>query len=337
MMDKMVRYDSLDFLKGIACVAVVLIHYPFTGDALPPMFSNCVRASMRFAVPVFFAISGFFSVMDDGSPVVSNKIRSKIAHVLKIYLFSGLFYLVFDALLFRAAFPRYLSSRLTISRAVKLILVSVPFFRAHLWFLISLLACYATLYVFRVNYRAWLALAASVALMALFLMMQEFRVIPSRVLGRFGGMSVFNNYAFRALPFFLFGMACRSLLPGIRRMNVSNAVLVLFSLLGMVVAILERLYFNESQFYIGTNATFALMFVWALRCPARRNGFLVYVGRHLSMFVYILHIAVGITFIKVVGRMTPMNSLAMQFLTPIAIIIFTLAVSYVVDRSYKAC
>ena len=53
------RWNSLDCLKGIACIAVVLIHYNFPGD-----FGLAVKSFCRFAVPVFLIISGFFFLSD---------------------------------------------------------------------------------------------------------------------------------------------------------------------------------------------------------------------------------------------------------------------------------
>ena len=51
------RFRSIDCMKGISCLAVVLIHYNFPGD-----LGIAIKTLSRFAVPVFFAISGFFLV-----------------------------------------------------------------------------------------------------------------------------------------------------------------------------------------------------------------------------------------------------------------------------------
>lgn len=61
------------------------------------------------------------------------------------------------------------------------------------------------------------------------------------------------------------------------------------------MAICERALFEESQFYLGTLFTFISMFVFAIKYPDRQNVGLAYIGRELSTYVYILHIAVGKT------------------------------------------
>ncbi|WP_366934307.1 acyltransferase family protein [Pyramidobacter sp.] len=49
------RIQSFDALKGIACIAVVFIHYNFPGN-----LGLAVKAFCRLGVPVFFVISGYF-------------------------------------------------------------------------------------------------------------------------------------------------------------------------------------------------------------------------------------------------------------------------------------
>ena len=50
---KSMRWNSLDCLKGIACIAVVLIHYNISGGNIPAWIGAYTKALCRFAVPVF--------------------------------------------------------------------------------------------------------------------------------------------------------------------------------------------------------------------------------------------------------------------------------------------
>ena len=45
--------DSLDCAKGIACIFVILIHCTF-----PSIVGEILRAIARFAVPLFFTVTG---------------------------------------------------------------------------------------------------------------------------------------------------------------------------------------------------------------------------------------------------------------------------------------
>ena len=48
-----VRQNGFDWFKGCACIAVILIHYYF-----PNNIGIGIRTISRFAVPVFFMVSG---------------------------------------------------------------------------------------------------------------------------------------------------------------------------------------------------------------------------------------------------------------------------------------
>lgn len=66
------RWNSIDCIKGLACIAVVLIHYNFTG-----VLGISIKTFCRFAVPVFFITAGFFFLTDGkmdngGSPALTR-------------------------------------------------------------------------------------------------------------------------------------------------------------------------------------------------------------------------------------------------------------------------
>ena len=66
------RYESLDCLKGVACLAVVFIHYNFPWD-----LGIIVRTLAKIGVPIFFLISGFF-FLKDGNLLIHSHIQKKI-------------------------------------------------------------------------------------------------------------------------------------------------------------------------------------------------------------------------------------------------------------------
>lgn len=70
----------LDYIKGIACIFVVLMHCEFPG-----ILGIAVQAVSRFCVPLFFMVSGYFCYKPIMQVHVGEKsyIR-KIKHVFKI-------------------------------------------------------------------------------------------------------------------------------------------------------------------------------------------------------------------------------------------------------------
>lgn len=73
------RNRTLDMVKAISAYAVVLLHVHFPGNA--GIIANVLA---RFAVPVFFMVSGYFCFRGDDTEFVRT--GKKIRHVLKLML-----------------------------------------------------------------------------------------------------------------------------------------------------------------------------------------------------------------------------------------------------------
>ncbi len=86
-MEKIKRYTSLDILKFFCAFMVVFIHAGFTNNVLGYTF----REICRIAVPIFFMISGYFSVGKN-----SEKIKLTIKKLLVLQIVSDLVYFIFD-------------------------------------------------------------------------------------------------------------------------------------------------------------------------------------------------------------------------------------------------
>ena len=74
------RNHSLDFLKFIASFLIVCIHFKVFGQT-----GNLISVIARFAVPVFFMISGYYAYNDD-----ENKLKYKVTKIIK-YIYLPLF------------------------------------------------------------------------------------------------------------------------------------------------------------------------------------------------------------------------------------------------------
>ena len=70
------RNRTLDMVKAICAYAVVLLHVHFPGNA--GIIANVLA---RFAVPVFFMVSGYFCFRGDDTEFIRT--GKKIRHVLR--------------------------------------------------------------------------------------------------------------------------------------------------------------------------------------------------------------------------------------------------------------
>lgn len=64
--------DSLNCAKGIACIFVILIHCTFPG-----IVGEMLQAIARFAVPLFFTVTGYF-LLDSHGKVT----RARILYII---------------------------------------------------------------------------------------------------------------------------------------------------------------------------------------------------------------------------------------------------------------
>ena len=139
----MKRYNSLDYVKGICCIAVIFIHYNFKGD-----LGLAVKAMSRFAVPIFFFISGFFFVGKDYL-IKREKTIMKIKHLVSLLIKSAIFYAIFCIIwnnLYTQNFnlTEYIDKVISKESIIKFVVTNDPFVYSHLWFILALVYCYIT-------------------------------------------------------------------------------------------------------------------------------------------------------------------------------------------------
>lgn len=319
------RWNSLDCLKGIACIAVSLIHFNWTGSSIPPYVGASIKAMCRFAVPVFLCISGFF--LAPGQRIDAARVVKQLKRILMLFLSASCFYGVYTYawnLLSGDAWEptAYAAETITGDKVVKLFLTHDPFVYSHLWFLLALLCCYAFILLFLSGEKRFPVYALAPVLLIAYACMQQFKVLPTSI--QLAGMEsriyLFNSFLFRALPFVLFGMIFRYQLIRIQRMTIKRRWLILLAIAGCLSGAIERVYFGECQFYIGSYVTAFAMMVCALQDPSSSTPILQHIGRDLSLYVYIFHIAVG-NGLDVVARYAHFaNSVLYDLFSPLIVI-----------------
>ena len=82
------RNDTLDIIKLFASYMVVFIHVAFYGGV-----GYVLDALARFAVPLFFLVSGFYSYK-----ITPDKIKHRMFRLIRLLAFAVLVYTLFDVL-----------------------------------------------------------------------------------------------------------------------------------------------------------------------------------------------------------------------------------------------
>lgn len=303
------RYDSIDFFKGIMCIAVVFIHASF-----PDGLGEVVKAISRIAVPFFFFVSGFF-LSDRNMTVTREKTIKKMKHIIKLLLSAGIFYLIFHLCICwlnkQVLSLEYIKQFINSFKFIKFFITNDPLKYSHLWFLLALIYCYLTILCFTMrkgsitfNNNTCTNIIISI-LIIIMCVGYFFLTNCSRYLNLRSTISLFdsdyvlvlaNLYIFRALPFFIFGIFIRLHENDIRKWNKRKAkyICLMGIFLGSVLSVVEYYLFGDALFYIGTCITLFSASLLTVNNPEYGLHFksLIFTGRELSMYIYVYHIAV---------------------------------------------
>lgn len=195
------RNETLDVLKGFACLAVVILHCPF-----PTKLGSVLSIYTRFAVPLFFVISGYFCKFSFNKSD-RNKLKKKMAHIQKIFA-SGIALYAFVGICINGGI---VLNRITPTEIFELIFLnaipkSIFPYGGHLWFLLALLYCYPIYYILNRVFRGSASLygcaAVVIVIRYVFAILIENQFVP-------GKECYYTNVWLTGLPFFVMGACIR--------------------------------------------------------------------------------------------------------------------------------
>lgn len=295
--ESMRRNTCMDVIKGIACIAVVLIHYNWSNE-----FGSSVKTLCRFAVPYFFFVSGYY-LKNSQLKLDATNIKRKFYNILKLTLKSALVYSVFCIiwnLLMNHQWnlTDFIAEKISFARLLKLIITNDPFVYAHFWYLLALMSLYVCMYVCRNKFNDNLALMTAIFFMFGFSALSEFNSLlsirnsfPIADTGEF--LMLYNLFCFRAMPFFLLGIWFRENNYRFQRKVISEFFFIIMILAGCILALIENKLFGVSQFYIGSYITVLVLIFISIQYPDFNIAPLNYIGNKLSVHIYIYHILIG--------------------------------------------
>lgn len=301
------RNSYFDFLKGIACISVVFIHCQFPGT-----FGIIIGALLKLAVPLFFMISGYYSVRTE-----KFNLERKVKHIIKIIVIAEGVIFIYEALkafVVGNGLLNYVEACFNWNHLIQSILFNKPITYSHLWFLYALIYCYFSLFFIRkfrfekliplfiiIGHIGFFVLGEGLILLGysyhftLALCNIQMDIVP------------YNFFLFRALPYFLLGYL---LSRTKNRVRIPRHLYFVMLVGGSFLAMCERFAAGWLQFYIGTFIVVTALFVCAMnqemRIPVTNRIFktLAHIGNKDSDFIYVIHILVGSmmnTIVKITG------------------------------------
>ena len=274
------KNDCLNVWKGIAAFAVVLIHC-----TLPGVPGEIIKGIARFAVPLFFLISGYFAYGREDAVL-----RRREIHILRLYVGAVAVYYLW------AAIRYFLSQRSFAQMGAELFpdggrtVSDLLFFNRtamapHLWFMGALVYCYLFYRLLArkcLEERAYLLIPV---LLAANLLLGEGRgltgiAVPVRWL---------RSFWLTGFPFFLWGswFACREKQGRLQLHRGAGMALVAG---GMLLSSVECLWSGYDELYVGSILTAGGLFSLALAfADLGKGSLLARIGERDSANIYLWH------------------------------------------------
>lgn len=283
------RNKSINYVKLLACFSVVMLHCGFPG-----VVGKVLYGWARFAVPMFFIISGYF-VYNADRKIVYKKLPFKIIHIALLLFATEVIYFIWHC------FQYYIESGITgVSQwiyriftweaVLKLFVFQTSLTGDVSWFLVALLLCYIATYIIAET-NAWMQIGGMAPILILInLFIGE--IAP--FLGFSTPWYYCSNFWTMGLPFFSAGFMLKIYQKQLNRISDRALYITLFFSLGLNV--LERIVTNASQLFL-SNAFIAIaLFILAVRHPyikslsgTRAEKVMDFIGDKLAFYVYIMH------------------------------------------------
>lgn len=318
---------TLELIKLIAACMVVFIHVLFAGR-----MGVAIESIGRFAVPLFFLISGFYSYQIE--PEKIKKRAKNISVLLVIAVVCCTLYKVWMMYTTRGAagleayFIRYTQPEFLF----RLFFLNVTLSGGHLWYLFAILYVYLIFYVvrkFKVSDKA--IFIVSFTLLAAHLLLGEGLAIMGITLKNY----YIRNFLLMGIPCFGLGLFAKKY--ELKFKAVPNYLIWIAAIVGALESVFSRFSFGRQEMYIGSVLIlFALVCTFIKYADAKMPSFVTKL-EGCSTYIYIFHtIVAGLMedLYPLLG-LSMRRSLLLQNIHPILVLFISIAVAYVIVRISK--
>lgn len=276
----------LNFWKGIACFGVVFFHTRFPVYHL----DGVLQTMFRFAVPLFFMISGYFCYKEDRN-LVEKKLPAKMKRIFWINFVGCLGYFLMQIAIALLG-DSHGSVEDLIARIhtmfnketmIKWLVFNEDPFIHIMWFTSALLYCYLLFWV--VNHFNLYQLG--------------YGLIPVFIVVHFlfGNVLIameiekvyYRNFLLFGFPFFMLGnWLCKNRSKVLEKVNEKKGYTVLVC--GVLLGFLEWFLLGRHEMYFGTLLVLAGIFTLSMKFPEKKEkSFITKIGNEYSLFIYVTH------------------------------------------------
>ena len=286
-------------------------------------------ALARFAVPLFFMVSGFYSY-----EITEKQVKRRIVHIFRLLLFAVATYTLWNMLRYLIAVDihgmiQYFLSYLSIKSLLKLVLLNIPLCAVHLWYLYAILyvyVCYLIELVFKINKK--IVFVISFLLLILHVLLGEGLAICKINVP----ISIVRNFALMGIPFFGLGLLVNKYRH--KLCNVSNRMVIISLIIGIVETVLSRYFFGKNELYIGSLFVLFSLIVIFVKYPHMTLPPILISIASCSTYIYIFHPMISMV-VKEIYSICSINyhsSVFLQMLHPIIVCILSSLLALAINK-----
>lgn len=245
------RNQSLNLLKGFACIGVVFIHICF-----PDLFGQIIKKLSGFAVPCFYMIAGFYAYQAN-----KDVIKRRLIKILKIFIYAILLFFIFYLIvhIINNNYQEWLMSLFTLKNLFKSIVFCTIDFAIPLWYLIGMIETYVLWFYVVKNKKE------SIILKFLPLLFILRFILTSYVLSNNLPWCLKMNFLTCSLSWFLLGYYI-NLKKQIIIEKCKNSILSIYLSFGCIVALIPVIFRTSIDFScIGIFFYSAVLFIFAIK------------------------------------------------------------------------
>lgn len=296
------RNLTIDIIRVVLAVLVVYLHidnylYIRSGmSAVATVIDNYIIVLARLAVPMFFAISGYYfykkNQADENKSVIKN-----IKHLLLILMGGVVLYIVGSVLLNGIdATTRPITSRgfflFTFFNRATIVANS-----GVLWFILALISCYIIYYIFPKFFpKKYLYLLAGVLW---YLAVCKSSAYGGVIMDKWSGY-VQQSYVCLGLPYFTLGYFIHAHWNKIKQAVIINRQMVKILILAITLYLIEQTIFIANRDFNATAIEnpitlpllIASILIMAIQHPGKSTPKLSAIAANYSLYIYVTHFLV---------------------------------------------
>lgn len=272
------KNSFLYILEAIACISVIMIHRKLQGT-----IGDILIVLARFAVPLFFLISGYYNY-----EASDEKLKQRAIKLLKTFLIISSIYLGCNFIF--GLLTNTNQIQITYREILALVLFNLTnFIEGHLWFIVALIYTYiANIFIPKKCKKLFLFLPI-IPVIAFYGLQLVKPNLGGHIL-----TAITRNWITIGIPFYVIGSIIRE---KENKIKISNTFLIMLIITGMIGSISEFFIVKNilnvkylGDLYLGTIITTISLFILAIKNPKLvKFKPLEDIGMKYSMIIYLIH------------------------------------------------